>query len=59
MLKSEKKAETMNDLDVSKIKVVFFDIGGVLLSNGLGHLSRQKAAEVFGLRILLRSIWKG
>lgn len=39
----------MTDLDISKIKVVFFDIGGVLLSNGWGHLSRQKAAEVFGL----------
>jgi putative hydrolase of the HAD superfamily len=39
----------MNDLDVSRIKVVFFDIGGVLLSNGWGHESRHKAAEVFGL----------
>ena len=38
----------MNDWDVSKIKVVFFDIGGVLLSNGWAHESRQKAAEVFG-----------
>jgi len=38
----------MNGLDISKIKVVFFDIGGVLLSNGWGHESRQKAAEVFG-----------
>lgn len=35
-------------LDVSKIKVVFFDIGGVLLTNGWDHESRQKAAEVFG-----------
>ncbi len=33
----------------SKIKVVFFDIGGVLLSNGWGHESRQKAAETFGI----------
>src|SRR5680860_1178372 len=40
----------MIDLDISKIKVVFFDIGGVLLSNGWGHESRQKAAEVFELK---------
>lgn len=39
----------MDDLDFSKIKVVFMDIGGVLLSNGWGHESRQKAAEVFEL----------
>jgi len=30
-------------------KVIFLDIGGVLLSNGWGHESRQKAAEKFGL----------
>ncbi len=36
------------DFDISKIKAVFFDIGGVLLSNGWGHKSRQKAAEKFG-----------
>ena len=29
------------------ITTVFFDIGGVLLSNGWGHLSRQKAAKKF------------
>lgn len=39
----------MGGLDVAKIKVVFFDIGGVLLSNGWGHESRQKAAKVFEL----------
>lgn len=38
----------MIDFDVSKIKVVFIDIGGVLLTNGWGHESRQKAAEKFG-----------
>lgn len=38
----------MSDFDVSKIKVVFLDIGGVLLTNGWGHESRQKAANVFG-----------
>lgn len=36
------------NFDVSKIKVVFFDIGGVFLSNGWGHKSRQKSAEHFG-----------
>lgn len=30
-------------------KVIFFDIGGVLLTNGWGHESRQKAAEQFGI----------
>jgi putative hydrolase of the HAD superfamily len=29
--------------------VIFFDIGGVLLSNGWGHESRQRAAKQFGL----------
>lgn len=38
----------MSDFDPSKIKIVFMDIGGVLLTNGWGHESRQKAAEVFG-----------
>ncbi|MGH2642674.1 MAG: HAD family hydrolase [Chitinophagaceae bacterium] len=32
-----------------KFKIIFFDIGGVLLTNGWGHLSRQKAAKKFGL----------
>ena len=36
-------------MTTSGIKVVFLDVGGVLLSNGWGHESRQKAAEVFGL----------
>ena len=38
----------MTDFDVSKIKVVFIDIGGVSLTNGWGHESRQKAAKKFG-----------
>lgn len=38
----------MDEIDYKKIKVVFFDIGGVLLSNGWGHESRQKAAKHFG-----------
>jgi putative hydrolase of the HAD superfamily len=29
-------------------KTIFFDIGGVLLSNGWGHESRQLAARTFG-----------
>ena len=48
MIRSEKKAEFMSDFDSSAVKVVFMDIGGVLLSNGWGHESRQKAAKVFG-----------
>jgi putative hydrolase of the HAD superfamily len=34
---------------VSAVKIIFLDIGGVLLSNGWGHESRQKAAQTFGL----------
>lgn len=30
-------------------KVFFFDIGGVLLTNGWGHVSREKAAKKFNL----------
>jgi putative hydrolase of the HAD superfamily len=30
------------------MKIIFFDIGGVLLTNGWGHESRQLAAERFG-----------
>lgn len=37
----------MVDLDFSKIKVIFMDIGGVLLTNGWDHESRQKAAKHF------------
>lgn len=36
------------NFDLSKIKVVFLDIGGVLLTNGWDHEARQKAAHVFG-----------
>lgn len=38
----------MQVIDYSKIKVVYMDIGGVLLTNGWGHESRQKAADKFG-----------
>ena len=36
-------------METSEVKVIFLDIGGVLLSNGWGHESRQKAAQTFGL----------
>lgn len=36
------------EIDKLKIKAIFLDIGGVMLSNGWGHESRQKAAKVFG-----------
>lgn len=36
-------------METSQVKVVFLDIGGVLLSNGWGHKSREKAAKIFGL----------
>ncbi|MDD2528415.1 MAG: HAD-IA family hydrolase [Lentimicrobium sp.] len=38
----------MTSIDISQIKVIFLDIGGVLLTNGWGHVSRQKAASHFG-----------
>lgn len=34
---------------LSHFKIIFFDIGGVLLNNGWGHESRQKAAREFNL----------
>src|SRR5215203_3674417 len=36
-------------MDTSNIKVLFLDIGGVLLTNGWGHLSREKAAKEFNI----------
>jgi putative hydrolase of the HAD superfamily len=36
----------MEELD---LKILFFDIGGILLSNGWGHESRELAAKKFGL----------
>lgn len=35
-------------MKTSNIRIIFSDIGGVLLTNGWGHQSRQKAAQVFG-----------
>ena len=38
-----------NRFDLSSIKVILLDIGGVLLTNGWGHVARQAAAEAFKL----------
>ena len=34
-------------MNTNDLKVLFLDIGGVLLSNGWGHESREKAADLF------------
>ena len=36
-------------MEAAEIKILFFDIGGVLLNNGWGHESRIEAAKLFGL----------
>jgi len=36
-------------METSDVKVLFLDIGGVLLSNGWGHESREKAAAEFNI----------
>ncbi len=36
-------------MEASEVKVLFLDIGGVLLSNGWGHESREKAAKLFNI----------
>ena len=36
-------------MENTRVKILFFDIGGILLTNGWGHESRKKAAEKFGL----------
>ncbi len=36
-------------MDIQDLKIIFFDIGGILLSNGWGHESRKAAADEFGL----------
>lgn len=35
-------------MNTNPFKILFLDIGGVLLTNGWGHESRQKAAQEFG-----------
>ncbi|RRB06656.1 HAD family hydrolase [Larkinella rosea] len=39
-------------MDLAPLKILFLDVGGVLLTNGWGHESRQKAAEEFGFDYL-------
>ena len=34
---------------MSEIATVFWDIGGVILTNGWDHNSRMEAAQMFGL----------
>ena len=36
-------------MEATSVKILFFDIGGVLLTNGWGHESRREAAKKFGL----------
>lgn len=36
-------------MEATDINILFFDIGGILLTNGWGHESRQEAAKKFGL----------
>ncbi|GAA4099530.1 HAD-IA family hydrolase [Mucilaginibacter panaciglaebae] len=36
-------------MEANNLKILFFDIGGILLSNGWGHESRRLAAQKFGL----------
>src|SRR5258708_4454375 len=36
-------------METTDLKVLFLDVGGVLLSNGWGHESREKAAKEFNL----------
>lgn len=47
MIENVKINKSMSDFDATKIKVIFMDIGGVLLINGQGYELRQKAAQVF------------
>src|SRR3978361_2134765 len=36
-------------MEAAALKILFFDVGGILLTNGWGHESRKQAAEKFGL----------
>ena len=36
-------------MESAKLRILFFDVGGILLSNGWGHESRKAAAEKFNL----------
>lgn len=37
-------------MESTTVKVLFFDVGGVLLTNGWGHESRENAAKHFGFK---------
>jgi hypothetical protein len=37
--------------ELPPVTTLFLDIGGVMLSNGWGHVSRRLAAEVFNLNL--------
>ena len=43
------KKPKFNPVEAASIRILFFDVGGVLLSNGWGHESREEAAKKFGL----------
>jgi len=36
-------------LEAASVRILFFDVGGVLLSNGWGHESREEAARLFNI----------
>ena len=36
-------------MESTHAKILFLDVGGILLTNGWGHKSRQKAAEKFNI----------
>ncbi len=36
-------------MEATDINILFFDVGGILLTNGWGHESREEAARRFGL----------
>jgi len=36
-------------MEVADLKILFFDVGGILLSNGWGHEAREEAARRFNL----------
>ena len=36
-------------METPELKILLFDIGGVLLNNAWGHESRRKAADLFRL----------
>ena len=45
-----------NDILSSSIKIIFFDIGGVLLSNSWGHEARQKAYLILHWALLRHNL---